>query len=46
MEAVIHRNSHFGTQNNVSLQRYVGLQTCRIKEVDTPRYFLITNIIH
>jgi len=33
MELVIHRISHFGTQNNVRLQRYAGLQGCRIREV-------------
>jgi len=35
MEVVIHRKlkRHFGTQNNVRLQSYVGLQRCQIREV-------------
>jgi len=33
MEVVIHRKSYLGTQNNVRLQRYAGLQRCRIRQV-------------
>jgi len=31
----MHRKIHFGTQNNVRLQRYARLQRCRIREVSS-----------
>ena len=33
MEVNLHRKSHCGTENNVRLQGYVGLQRCQIREV-------------
>ena len=39
MEVALHRKSHFGTQNNVRLQRYVGLPSCRIRQYSHTKFY-------